>query len=83
MAIDARNRGGREIEIDIGLVLGPAGQATPVRLSIGPHGLAIRAKGRRLRLYAAWETVIARMTPPVQAPAKFLSNPMGLLMEGR
>ena len=67
--------------LDIDLALGPAGQAVPVRIEINAHGLKIRRKGRRLALWAGWDSVLARMTPPDKAAAKFLENPAGLLME--
>jgi hypothetical protein len=80
MAINARKHDGRVL-VDIVLALGPAGQGVPVQIEINAHGLRVRRKGRRLALWAGWDAVVARMTPPDKAAAKYLSNPMGLLLE--
>jgi len=80
MAVKARNHGGM-VEVEIDLVLGPAGRVVPVTVEIGPHGLKVRRKGRRLALWGGWDGIVSRMMPPDRAAAKFLANPAGLLME--
>ena len=80
MAIDARKHG-NAVAVNQDLELGPAGRRVPVQIVLDPHGLTIRRRGRRLALYADWDRLLVRMLPPENGPAKYLSNPAGLLVD--
>jgi hypothetical protein len=81
MAIDARKHDG-QVDVAITLLLGAVALPVACIVTVEPHGLTIRPKGRRQSLRIDWTTLAARMTPPVTAKAKYLANPLGLLTDG-
>ena len=84
MAIDARKHNGRP-EVNLEIVVGPMESRLPVQVTLDAHGISVRRKGRRRSrtLRIEWDTAISRMVPTSrQVPAKYLSNPLGLLVDG-
>ena len=81
MAIQAAKHGGAA-EVDLEISLGPMERRTPVRVTLDGHRISIRRKGRRRAIGADWDRVVARLMPDEAAPAKYLSNPAGLLVDG-
>ena len=81
MAIEARKHDGRPA-VNLEIVLGPCDARVPVQMTLDAHGLTVRRKGRRRALYADWDRLLSRMAPDGQAAAKYISNPVGLLVDG-
>lgn len=52
-----------------------------VLITLRSEGLEIKAKGSHMALTSSWAEVIAAMNVPERAPAKFYSDPMGLLKD--
>lgn len=80
MPIDARKHGNVAV-VNLDVELGPAAARVPVQITLDPHGLSVRRRGRRLALRADWDRVLVHTLPPENAPAKYLSNPVGLLVD--
>lgn len=81
MAIDAKKHEGQVVDVVIQLALGHPDGAVPVRIRISPHALQVRRVGKRGRcgLSMGWGELLARMTPPASAPAKYLADPASLV----
>jgi len=53
----------------------------PVIVTMSIHGIEFRKKGTSRRLHVAWEKIGKQANIPGNAPAKYMANPMGWLVE--
>ncbi|HUS45117.1 MAG TPA: hypothetical protein VM219_03690 [Phycisphaerae bacterium] len=81
MAIQAAKHGGA-VDVDLEIELGPLERRVPVRITLDGRRISIRRKGRRRAIGADWDAVVTRLVPGLDAPAKYLSNPAGVLVDG-
>tara|TARA_Y100000034_G_scaffold80510_1_gene96618 strand:- start:9587 stop:9829 length:243 start_codon:yes stop_codon:yes gene_type:complete len=53
----------------------------PVIATMSVHGIELRRKGTSRKLHISWSKIGKLAEIPGNAPAKYLSNPMGWLVE--
>lgn len=56
------------------------GYEGPVIVTFDAKGLTLRAKGKKRNLTVLWSSLGKSIVLPMQAPAKFMANPLGWLV---
>lgn len=55
--------------------------AGPVIVTMDERGITFRAKGKKRSFFRSWEDVAKGAIIPSTAPAQFVNNPLGWLVE--
>lgn len=53
----------------------------PVVITVDNRGVTFRSKGKKRSLFRSWEDIAKSTILPSTAPARFIQNPLGWLVE--